>query len=88
MHKIVLKQGCVSVRVDYIEGRDIVSAVYQCACGRCQKAEHPEFVGGISKQSAENHGWILTGDNWKCPFCSSNEDKLKDIFNAPPPSFH
>lgn len=59
--------------------------VYRCHCGREQTAENEYFPGGLSENIAAQFGWERTGDSWECPFCSDNEDKLRQIFDAPPP---
>jgi hypothetical protein len=59
---------------------------FECSCGRKQSYAPPDKRGGITVEEAIAVGWTFD-DNFHCPFCSGNEDKLQAVFmGTPPPS--
>lgn len=61
-------------------------SVYQCSCGRTQRAAHPESAKGISEEAASACGWDWQDyRGWTCPPCQCLFDTPEDDKQIPPP---
>lgn len=49
-------------------------------CDRVQGIAPAGVGGGVTEVEAQSFGWKRDDNGWHCPFCTGNEDKLREIF--------
>lgn len=66
------------------KGKYITDGDFVCnQCDRKQSYAPADERGGVTMEEAQTVGWrkVSVEDYWLCPFCSGNEDKLREVFN-------